>query len=204
MFILGRSSFHQGLVVEQLQRVHLLPVLFILLVLHLLLQNALMLLVHLLQVLGLVLLIIVEVVSVFFPHHCLFLVDLLLLNLLDSLFLHLPGKVLSHLLLLLLLFAGLAFFILLFLPQLTLNVSQHLIILLLDLFLLVLDHWVSKRRHHMLYLLFTLTFLMVPLPLQLILQSCVLLLHLDVLKLEKKITSSLYLSAYSLSRLSFS
>lgn len=140
MFILGRSSFHQGLVVEQLQRVHLLPVLFILLVLHLLLQNALMLLVHLLQVLGLVLLIIVEVVSVFFPHHCLFLVDLLLLNLLDSLFLHLPGKVLSHLLLLLLLFAGLAFFILLFLPQLTLNVSQHLIILLLDLFLLVLDH----------------------------------------------------------------
>lgn len=181
VLVLDGHFLHQGLVVEQLEGVHLFAVLLSLLVGHLGQQHVLVLLMDILQILILLLLVVVEGLGVLFPDHCLLLVNLLLFDLFLSLLLNLPAQVLPHLLLLD--FGGSFFPLLLFLflSELVFNMPHHLVVFRLDLFLLILDDRVCEGGHHRLNLILSLSLLVVSLPLQLVLQSAVLFLSFNVL-----------------------
>jgi hypothetical protein len=182
VLVLVGHLLHQGLVVKQFQRVHLLTVLVGLLVSHLRLQHVLVLLVHVLQVLLLRLLVVEEGLGVFLPHGCLLLVDLLLLHLLLVLLVYLPGQVFPHLPLLVLRHPPPPFFLVLLLPQLVVDVSHHLLILSPNLLLLILDHGVREGGHHCLNFLLSFSLLFLTLPLQFVLKASILFLSLDVLR----------------------
>lgn len=183
MLILICCCLHQGLVVEELEGIHLLSVLFILLFFHLVLQNIFMLPVNALQIILLLLLILVEVVSVFLPYLSLLVVDFLLCNLFLFFFIHLLRQVFSHLLLLVFLFSLSSIVVFLLLLKLRLDVLHHFLIFKLDLFLLILDDGISKRCHNVFDFVFSFFLFLIPFLFKFVLKSGIFLLHLYVLNL---------------------
>lgn len=158
-----------------------------------------MLFINSLQVVLLLLLIIEESLSVLLPDDGLLLINLFFLDLLLVLLIHLTSQVLSHLLFMLFsnFFASLLLLFLLF--ELIFDVTHHFLVLSSNLLFLVLDDRVSKRSHDCLDLLLPLFFLLLSFSFELILETSVLLLSLNILNCNN-CTSILYFSASSLIR----
>jgi hypothetical protein len=132
-------GLHERLIIEQFQRVHLLPVFVVLLVLHLRYQHFLVFLVHPLQVLFFLFLVLYEGIGVFFPDVCLFLIDLLLVDFLLPFLFDLSCEVVPHLPFFVFLGASFAFLFFLLFLELVFDVAHHLVVFCAYLFLLVFD-----------------------------------------------------------------
>lgn len=131
--------FHQGLIVEQLQSVHLLLVLFIFLIFHLSQKNFLMFFMNGFEVFLFLLFIFEKISSVFFPNFCLFLVNLFFIKLFQSFFLNLFCQIFSHLPFLFFLSESFSFFFLFFFFELVVDMLHHFFVFSSDLLFLIFD-----------------------------------------------------------------
>ena len=123
--------------------------------------------------------------GVLLPNLSLFLINFFFLEFFSLFFFDLPCKILSHLFFLFLLLSSPAFFVLFLFFELILNVSKHLLILKSNLFFLILNNRISERGHNLFDFLFSFSLFLFSFLFKFILKTSVLLLHFDILILEK-------------------